>query len=243
MAIFAMADLHLSFFNDKPMEVFGARWQNHAQRIEEAWRNTVTDADTVVVAGDISWALTLEEAKTDLLWLDALPGTKLIGKGNHDYWWMTVKKMQAFFDQNGITSLQFLYNRAQIVDGYALCGSRGWFGGEKLSPKDVDYRKIVAREAGRLELSLQDGQKQCEAQGIPFLPLVFLHFPPIFGPYRCPELIEVLQRFGVRHCYYGHIHGVYDVPPTENWDGICYHIVSADYLRFTPRRIEPFLEK
>ena len=238
MAIFALADLHLSLYNDKPMEVFGSRWQNHATRIEEAWRTFVGAEDTVVIPGDISWGISLEEAREDLLWLDRLPGKKLLGKGNHDYWWTTVSKMNAFLVQNGMTTLSFLYNRAALVDGYALCGSRGWFGGEKLSPKEVDYPKIVAREAGRLELSLTDGKRQCEAQGISFRPLVFLHFPPVFGPYLCTELTEVLARYGVRDCFYGHIHGVYDVPPVTEYQGVRYHIVSADYLKFIPLRLD-----
>ncbi len=234
MAIYAMADLHLSLSVDKPMEVFGHRWQDHAERIDAAWRSRVQQTDVVVIPGDISWGIDLKEAKADLLWLDRLPGKKLLGKGNHDYWWMTVKKMQAFFDEEKITTLSFLHNRAEIVDGLTLCGCRGWFAGEKLSPKDVDYQKIVLREAGRLELSLNDGMQQCQAGGIPFVPVVFTHFPPVFGPYVTEELTEVLQRYQVKDCYFGHIHGVYDAPPCTEWEGIRYHLISADYLNFTP---------
>ncbi len=237
MAVYAMADLHLSLSVNKPMEVFGHRWQDHADRIEQAWRATVRENDTVVVPGDISWGIDLEEAKADLLWLDRLPGKKLLGKGNHDYWWMTVKKMEQFFSEHGITTLSFLYNRAEIAEGLTLCGCRGWFVGEKLSPKEVDYQKIVLREAGRLERSLLDGKRQCEIEGIPFVPLAFLHFPPVFGPYVTAEIVEVLQRYQVKDCYFGHIHGVYDAPACAEYEGIRYHLISADYLNFTPLRL------
>jgi len=220
------------------MEIFGARWQDHAKKIEENWRATVTEEDTVLLPGDLSWAIDLEQAKADLLFLDSLPGQKWLGKGNHDYWWTTVKKMEAFFLEQEITTVSFLHNRALLYHGYALCGARGWFQDEKHAPKEADYKKIVAREAGRLCLSLEDGAKKSAEQGIPFAPIAFLHFPPVFLDDTCPEILSVLAWFGVRDCYYGHIHGRYDLPPTVEHQGIRFHIISADYLQFCPKRID-----
>ncbi len=220
------------------MEIFGARWQDHARRVEENWRKTVKEDDTVLLPGDLSWAIDLEGAKKDLLWLDSLPGRKWLGKGNHDYWWTTVKKMEAFFAECGIATLSFLHNRAVVAEGKILCGARGWFQDEKHAPKDADYDKIVAREAGRLEMSLCDGQKRAEQAGIPFAPIAFLHFPPVFLGDACPEILSVLTRYGVTDCYYGHIHGKYDLPPTLEYQGIRFHIISADYLQFCPKRID-----
>ncbi len=238
MALYTIADLHLSHGCNKPMDVFGHRWDAHAQKIETAWRATVKADDTVILPGDLSWGIDLEEAKQDLLFLDSLPGRKFLGKGNHDYWWSTVKKMTAFFAEQGITTIDFLHNCATVVDDKTLCCARGWFQDEKFSPKDVDYQKIVLREAGRLQLSLQDGQKKASEMGIPFDPIVFLHFPPVFASYVCQEIIDLLLQYEVKDCYYGHIHGVYDIPPVRTYRDVRFHIISADYLQFAPHRIE-----
>lgn len=238
LALYAMADLHLSFGCDKPMEIFGHRWDHHAQKIEAAWKNTVSETDTVIIPGDISWGIDLEQARADLLFLDSLPGKKWLGKGNHDYWWSTVRKMTSFFEREGIASLNFLYNCATVVEGKTLCCARGWFQDEKFAPKDVDYEKIVLREAGRLQLSLQDGQKKAQAAGIPFDPIVFLHFPPVFASYVCPELVDLMTQYGVKDCYYGHIHGAYDTPAIREYQSIRFHIIAADFLQFKPQQIE-----
>ena len=238
MSLYTIADLHLSFAQDKPMDIFGSRWQHHAAQIEARWRETVGQEDTVIVAGDLSWGIDLEQAKEDLLFLDSLPGKKWLLKGNHDYWWTTVEKMEAFFFGNKIESLSFLYNRALTHGRYTLCGARGWFQDEKHAPRDADYPKIVAREAGRLRLSLEDGKKRALEAQIPFVPLAFLHFPPVFLDDTCPEILSVLSEYGVRDCYYGHIHGKYDLPPTVEYQGIRFHIISADYLQFRPMQID-----
>ncbi len=238
MALFAMADLHLSLSCDKPMEIFGHRWEKHAEKIERAWKETVKDGDTVIIPGDISWGIDLEEAREDLHFLDSLPGRKFLGKGNHDYWWSTVRKMTDFFQKEQITTLDFLYNCATLVGSKTLCCARGWFQDEKFSPKDVDYTKIVLREAGRLQLSLEDGKAKAKAAGIAFDPIVFLHFPPVFASYVCPELIDLMARYGVRDCYYGHIHGAYDTPAVREYQGMNFHIIAADFLHFRPLQIE-----
>lgn len=230
MALFVLSDTHLSLSNDKPMDIFGSRWSNHAQRIEKNWRNIVSEKDTVVIAGDISWAINLEEAKEDLRFLSSLPGKKIISRGNHDYWWSTASKMRKFFNENGIENIEFLHNNSHLEQGYVICGSRGWFIDENGAPKDNDYSKIVNRECIRLEISIDEGRKLNNSAEI----LVFLHFPPIFRGFVCKEILETLKRNNIKRCFFGHIHGVYDIPQTFFHEGIEFCLTSADFLNFTP---------
>ena len=214
------------------MDIFGSRWGDYHNKIEAAWKATVSGSDTVVIAGDVSWAMSLSEAEADFRYLEALPGIKLLGKGNHDYWWDTVSKMTAFLDRQNLPSIKFLYNNAYAIDGIAVCGSRGWFINQKNAPDDSDYKKIVAREAGRIEASIiQSKKSNCE-------PVVFLHFPPVYKSFICREIIDVLQKHGVKRCYYGHIHSEYDTDPSFIFEDIEFIITSADYLNFTPLKIE-----
>ena len=242
MSLYTIADLHLSLNSDKPMDVFGTRWQDYAKRLEAHWLQTVSPTDTVVLPGDLSWGMRLPDAIPDLLWLDSLPGKKLIGRGNHDYWWDTVAKMERAFDEAGITTVSFLHNNAHVAEGRVLCGTRGWFFDGKTAPRDGDFSKISAREAMRLEASLAKGQCLAQAHGITAPPLVFLHFPPVFGGACIPELIEILKRYEVSDCFFGHIHGVYHIPQTTLWEGIRMTLISADYLNFTPYRIPNIYE-
>ncbi len=154
MAIYTIADTHLSLTTDKPMDIFGSRWENYIEKLTNGWKSAVTDEDTVVIPGDISWGMNLEEALEDFRFLESLPGKKLLGKGNHDYWWTSLTKMNAFFEENGLTTLKFLYNNAYSCEDINICGSRGWYVDKNNSPKNTDYDKIVSREAARLELSL-----------------------------------------------------------------------------------------
>lgn len=231
MSLFVLADTHLSLSTDKPMDVFGDRWSDHAARIRENWLRVVGEADTVVLPGDISWGMTLPEALPDLRYLHELPGHKILGKGNHDYWWQTSSKLEAFFKKEGLSSLSILHNNAYFAEGVNLCGSRGWFC-ESAAPAGVDYAKIVAREAGRLRLSLL-ARPDPDAET-----LVFLHFPPVFGDFICPEILAVLHEFGVRRCYFGHLHGQYRLPGSFGYEGILFTLVSSDYRSFLPYRIE-----
>lgn len=237
MAIFTIADLHLSTTADKPMDVFGSRWENYVEKIERGWRSVVTDADTVVLPGDLSWGMRLCDALPDLSFLDRLPGKKLIGRGNHDYWWDTVAKMERAFAEHGITTIDFLHNNAHVVEGQVLCGTRGWFSDDKVAPRDSDFAKISAREAMRLEASLVAGARLAATYGITTPPIVFLHFPPLFGGNATPEILDILVKYGVRTCYFGHIHGVYRVPQTTDWQGVALSLISADFLDFVPHRI------
>ena len=233
MALYVIADTHLSEGTEKPMDIFGYRWNGWTQKLQDNWKSTVQDEDTVVIAGDISWAMTLDEAKADFAFLDSLPGKKLIGKGNHDYWWNTQKKTEQFFKENGFLTLNLLFNNAYETENAVVCGCRGWYNDEKNSPENADYEKIVAREAGRLELSFKYADKLAPDKR----KIVFFHFPPVFGDFVCTELLDVLHKHDVTECYYGHIHGRYDIDAVTEYEGISFRIISADYLDFKPLKI------
>ncbi len=233
MALFVLADPHLSFDTDKPMDVFGDRWRDHAKKLKAGFEAVVTDQDTVVIPGDLSWGINLAEAQTDLLFLASLPGHKVLSRGNHDYYWNSLSKMRELFAAHGHTNIEFLQNNAIRAQGAVLVGSRGWFADPADMPRDADYAKIAAREALRLEMSLQAGQSVADGQEM----IAFFHFPPVFGDFVCQETVELLKQYGVRRVYYGHIHGLYRIPRVRVYEGIEFHIISADYLNFVPELI------
>lgn len=231
MALYTLSDTHLSFQTEKPMDIFGPRWQDHADKIQKNWTSLITDDDTVVIPGDITWAMTLNEAAEDFRFLASLPGKIIIGKGNHDYWWQTRKKVEEFFAANGFANMTLLYGDAVKADGKIICGTRGWYNdGSKV--KNCDHDKIVAREAGRLERSLAAGMTLGEGERI-----AFLHFPPVFGDFVCRALLDILHKYNIQRVYYGHIHGVYNIPPHFDFEGIRFTIAAADYLNFVPLRV------
>lgn len=246
MSLYVMSDTHLSISDNKPMDVFGSRWTGYMKKITENWNRVVKPEDTVVVAGDISWAMSHTGAVADLRFLDSLNGKKIIGRGNHDYWWTSMKKLGELCADEGFTTLSFLYNNAFEVETFIVAGSRGWYIDEsnRRMPENADYQKIVAREAIRLEISLNEAvklrEKRLSETGEKREILVFLHFPPDFREYVCEEITAVLKKFGIKRCFFGHIHGVYDIPLRTYSDGIEYTITSADYLDFKPLKIEPF---
>lgn len=225
MALFVLSDPHLSLGCDKPMDVFGG-WQNYVERLSGAWKRLVAPTDTVVLPGDISWAMKLEHCTEDFRFLQQLPGRKILGKGNHDYWWTTMNKMQTYLAQNGFDTLSFLFNNAPLYDDLALCGTRSWF----FDGKQEHDEKILNRELGRLRMSLEaagDREK-----------LVFLHYPPIYGTNRAQEILDMLQQYGVRECYFGHLHGSAAAGAWQGEaEGIRFRLVSADALNFCPLRI------
>ena len=238
MAIFVMADLHLDTkTNQKSMEIFGNRWKDYVYKIQKNWSKLVTDSDTVVIPGDISWALNLDEALTDLLWIDSLPGKKIIMKGNHDFWWSTVSKMEKFFSEHSIKSIHVLNNNAFEVENYILAGSRGWFTDRSMqtASQEVDYEKIMNRELIRLRLSLEAARKLQDQTKKEII--VFLHFPPQWGDFCSQEILDLLCEFEISRCYFGHIHSSYNVPASFQSQGIIFHMVSADYLDFIPQLI------
>ena len=234
MSIYSIADQHLSTSVAKPMDIFGYRWQGYTEKIKKRWCALVGEDDTVVVPGDISWAMSLGDALSDFRFIDDLPGKKILGKGNHDFWWTTVTKMRSYLSENGIGSIDFLYNNAFLVEDYVICGSRGWYVEERLqnTSDEVDYKKIVLREAARLEISLTEAARLSESGRFPIL--CYFHFPPVFNSFVCREIVDVLHAFGVKHCYFGHIHGNYTIPRTIDFEGISFTMIAADYLNFVP---------
>lgn len=225
MSLYTISDLHLSLSADKPMDVFYG-WNNYMERLEANWCRIVTDDDTVVIPGDVSWALKLEDAEKDLLFLDSLPGKKILLKGNHDLWWSTMKKLTEFFEKIGIKTVTPIFNSATVVENRAVCGSRGWFveNGEQ-------NKKIILREAGRLEMSI------IEAEKTGYEPLVFLHYPPVYSDIVCEEIMEVLKKHNITEVYHGHIHGSGLHRAVKSFDGISFKLVSCDCIDFTPYKI------
>lgn len=229
MSIFAIGDTHLTFSTDKPMDIFRG-WTDYVERLEKNWRAVVGEEDTVVIPGDISWAMSLEQAKKDFAFLHSLPGKKLIMKGNHDYWWTTKRKMDTFLAENGFDSLSILHNNAFRVGDFTLCGSRGWF----FDAENSDS-KVLLREAGRLDMSIEEGKKLGGEL------IVFLHYPPVMANMCCNEMMAVLKKHGIERCYYGHLHGESTLRAVrETVDGIKFSLVSADFLEFCPKIIEKF---
>ena len=221
------------------MEVFGKRWLGYLDKIKKNWEAVVTNDDTVIIPGDISWAMNLEEALEDFLFLESLPGKKLIGKGNHDFWWTTNQKMRRFFEEHDIKSIHILNNNAYIVEDCIICGTRGWFLDEKqqVAVGSVDYTKIVNREVIRLKLSLDEAvklQKQEEDATGKSLPIaVFLHFPPVWLDFICREFVDVLHEYNITECYFGHIHGMYNHPRSFDFEGISMTLCSSDFPDFS----------
>ncbi len=231
MSIFAIGDLHLSLDEriEKPMDVFGTAWENHQEKVKEYWTKTVTEADTVIICGDVSWGLKLDEAMADLTWVHHLPGRKVIVKGNHDLWWTSISRLNALFDD-----VFFLQNDAYPVDeDVCICGSRGWITPDSAGFTDHD-RKIYDRELLRLRMSLEAGKKT-GCRNI----VAGLHYPPTGDTHQDSEVTRMLSEFGVRKCVYGHLHG-----PDAFKNGIKgilnsvdYQLVSLDYLKGQVKKI------
>lgn len=225
MSLFVIADLHLSLGTDKPMDVFRG-WEDYVARLEENWRAVVKPEDTVVIAGDISWAMKLEDALSDLAFLHSLPGEKIIMKGNHDYWWATRNKIDAFLAEHGLDTLKVMHNCAYQVGDRALCGTRGWL----YRAETEEDRKIVNREAGRLLASI------AEAKKLGGKLTAFLHYPPVYDGMECQGLLDVLVNEGVTECYFGHIHGQYAAKKAlvGEYRGIKMRLISCDFVGFCP---------
>ena len=226
MSVYIIGDTHLSGGADKPMDVFGGAWENYTEKLFTLWRGTVSPDDTVVIAGDVSWAMSINDAVTDLRAISELPGKTAIVKGNHDYWWETVSKMNRILSQSGVEGIEFIYNSCITADGISVCGTRGW-----VIPQDDSDVKMVAREAGRLDRSLSCAPPDTEKVAV-------LHYPPVTESGEIPEFIEVMQKHGVKRCFYGHLHGVsIKKAVTGRHFDIDFSLVSADSLDFCPIRI------
>lgn len=236
MSLYVIADLHLATADaSKSMEVFGKRWHNYIEKLNNNWSRVITDNDTVIIPGDISWGLTTLDARQDLVWLNSLPGKKIILKGNHDFWWSTISKLNTFFAENNITTISVLNNNAIEVEGRILAGSRGWFTDKSMqnAEENVDYDKIVNREAIRLDMSLSQA-KALQGDSDKEI-LVFLHFPPVWSDFVCRPILDVLKKHKISKCYFGHIHGSYSQPESFEFENISFSMISADFLDFMPK--------
>ena len=229
MSLFAIGDLHLSLGENKPMDVFGGSWSGYVEKILAGFR-AVGAEDTVVLLGDLSWAMSLEATREDFAFIDALPGKKIILKGNHDYWWTTAAKMRRYFDENS-WNFELLHNNCHFYEDVALCGTRGWFFADTFG--DAGDEKVFKRELIRLEASLK-----CAQDGGAERIFAFLHYPPILSGRVCAEMVELLERYGVERCYYGHLHGgAWSRAFEGERNGVEYRLLAADYLSFVPKKV------
>ena len=233
MAVFVISDLHLSHGADKPMDIFGNAWLNHTERIRENWCNTVNDSDYVVIPGDISWGMRTADALEDLKFIDGLPGKKIIGKGNHDYWWSTASKLNALCEKEKIETVKFLYNNAYLCENIIVCGTKGWLPESQTSEADL---KFTNRAGARLRLALDEGVKLLKKAPDAEL-AVFLHYPPIYGASVCYPVTDLLEEYSVKRCFYGHIHSASSRMMINKSKDTELILTSADHLGFSPLKI------
>ena len=227
MALYAIGDLHLSLGADKPMDVFGGPWENYVEKIKLGF-SSLHDDDVCVLCGDLAWGMTMEQALPDFQFIEALPGKKILLKGNHDFWWSTAKKAYSFFAAHDMHTMDILNNNCYFYGDYAICGTRGWFYEEDAAGTHTG--KMLAREALRLEASLK------AAEGRPIF--CFLHYPPVYQGYQCPEMLALLDKYEVERCYYGHLHGYTHRRAFEGRRGKTdYALIAADYIAFQPVKI------
>ena len=225
MAIYVIADLHLSFSQDKPMSIFGENWEGHSEKIKNNWISKVKPEDTVVLPGDFPWAMYLQDTYKDFEYLNSLPGKKLLLKGNHDYWWTTVTNMRNFLEENKFKNIDFIYNNSYLVENKILTGTRGW---NLLDTENSS--KMIKRESIRLQLAIEDGIKK---YGDDKEIIVFMHYPPISNTNKKSDFLKILKQYDIKRCYYGHLHGKSHQDAVEGIvDGIEFKLISADYLNF-----------
>ena len=231
MSLYVIGDLHLCFSDPaKTMSIFNG-WQDYQERIERNWLERISPDDTVVLAGDISWGMSLQQALPDFQFINGLPGQKIVLKGNHDYWWTTMRKMEEFLAAEGLDTIKILHNNHYQYGSYGICGTRGWVNGT--DTKDVQDEKVLKREVQRLEMSIKS------AVGAGLEPLVFMHYPPIFASNFNYDILDVLYRYKINKCYYGHIHGrsAHELCVQGEYDDIDFHLISGDYLQFIPELV------
>ena len=229
MSLYVLADLHLCFSDPtKTMSIFNG-WQDYQERIKKHWLKNIKQEDTIVLPGDISWGMSLAEAVPDFRFINELPGNKIIIKGNHDYWWSTMKKMEEFLDAEGFNTIKILHNNHFRYEKYGICGTRGWVN----MPGETQDEKVLKREVQRLETSIRSALSE------DLEPIVFLHYPPIFATNFNYDILEILYRYNIKDCYYGHIHGrsAHELCVTNTYDGINFHLIAGDYLQFIPEKV------
>ena len=225
MSIYTISDLHLSLGMDKPMDIFGNNWKNHEKKIRDNWIKKVKKEDLVLLPGDFSWAMYIEDAKKDFEYLNELPGTKLLLKGNHDYWWESIKKMREFLKNNNFKNIDFIYNNSYIWENKIIVGTRGW------SEQEENPEKIIRRENLRLEMSIKDGLQRFGADKEI---IVCMHYPP-FNGYTKEELnlVKTMKKYNAKICIYGHVHGEVGKDAKQGMiDGIRFIMASSDQTNF-----------
>ncbi len=229
MSLYALSDLHLSFFKEKPMDIFGDIWKNHWEKIKLNWENVVSDEDTVIIAGDISWGLNLNEAQKDLEFINNLKGKKIVFQGNHDYWWNSTSKIRKVFPD-----ITFVKNDFAIYENYAICGSRGW-----ICPNDTMFResdeKLYKREAIRVRLSIESAIKKGYKDNI----ILVLHYPPVNDKKEYSEFMKIIEEYNIKTVIYGHLHGENSFKNILNgkYNDVNYFLTSADFINFSPIKI------
>ena len=224
MSIYAISDLHLSFNTDKPMNIFG--WNNYEGKIKEDWQKKVTDNDLVLLSGDFSWEMKIENTHKDFDFIKDLPGKKLLLKGNHDYWWNTLTNMRRFLSENNINNIDFIFNNSYEFENKIIAGTRGW----NLIDTDEEDEKIRRREALRLEMSIKAG---LEKYGKDKEIIVCMHYPPITVNCKKNIFTEILEKYNVSKCIYGHLHGKAQEEAVEGLaNNIQYIMTSCDYTNF-----------
>ena len=225
MAIFTIADLHLSFNTNKPMNIFGTNWENYEEKIKKDWQEKVTEKDLVVLPGDFSWAMYLDETEKDFAYINSLPGKKILLKGNHDYWWSTVTSMRKYIKEKNFENIDFLINNSYEFEKKIIVGTRGW-----ALTEDAEDKRLTQREVARLELSIKSGIEQ---YGTEKEIIAFMHYPPITKNNLNTEYIKILKKYNIKRCFYGHLHASAIQDAIEgNIDGIEFKLVSADGLDF-----------
>ncbi len=228
MAIFAISDLHLSLNGEKPMDIFGSKWDNYVEKMANNWNSVVTEDDLVIIPGDISWAMYLQDTTKDLEYINNLNGKKVLIRGNHDYWWTTLNKMEKFILENKFDTISFLKNTAFIWEDTAICGTRGWNIADENSSEDD--KKIYQRERQRIVLSLEDARIQ-KPKSI----IVAMHYPPKENNSVSSGFMDILENYNVEQCIFGHLHGgSHKNAPTGDESGIKLRLVACDYTDFTP---------
>lgn len=234
MKLFALSDLHLAHTVDKPMTIFGEKWKNHTQMIEKSWHKTVTEKDMVILGGDISWAKSMDEAIADLRFIDKLPGQKLLLRGNHDYWWTSLRKMNELCVRENLTSLCFLRNNALRFGSFLIGGTRGWLlpGDDEFTPQD---QKIFDRELIRMQLSLDEMNLVNRKSGGGLTQVFAMHYPPISAGGATSKMADLLTEAEIPMCIFGHIH--HELPlylSSPRLNKVRYVLTSADQVNFTP---------
>ncbi len=233
MSIYAIGDLHLSFETNKPMNIFGENWEHYEEKLKILWDETIKDDDVVLIPGDFSWATYLKDTLQDFDYLNKLKGKKVLIKGNHDYWWTTLKQMREFLNENNFKNIDLIFNSSYECDDALIVGTRGW------SFNETDNsNKMLKRELSRLELSIKDAKQKNSDKKI----ICMMHYPPItqnmIEGKEKSEYLEILKKYGISDCIYGHLHGNSHTEAVEgNVEGINLKLVSSDYLKFKPMKI------